>query len=552
MSTDGSSAGPARGSRARAIAALVLLSTALKLAFVLAPRPDLYRTDGGPQATYVGEEIHRGSTAVALLEGPILPVLDYQHAHFFGGSLVVSAFAMPFVALFGPSIVAVKLAALVFNALAVALLFALLDRWASRRAAWIGGLLFAVASPGYALLATTAFGSHVESNALALACTWLALRLFEDDPPRPVRALALGALAGFAVWFSYITLLALAALALHRLLAGPRALLRPPGPWIAAWTAAGAALGLLPWLAYNLRWDFAGLHIYGRAADAHVALEAGPSGFARLVELATRHLAGSAFFRDLGPLPAGALEWLYTAPLLTAVALALVTARGARPPRAPRPSLAVLCALYFALFALAYALTDFRAGDPEGYAVSYRYLYTLVPFLCLAAALGLDQLALRGRGARRIALATAGLLVALGVLGDAQLVSPAHAGEPLATPGWSRVTFGRFLALRYVDRPERMWPALERAQAQLPRAELDDLLFGLGMQLRQTLRPGATLRRALAERLDRYEALRAGLEERVAPRYRPYFEAPAADARNYGEREKEAFWRAYGPRPGAE
>jgi hypothetical protein len=71
--------------------ALLLLATLPKLAIILAPTDSLYSTSGLHSGLpYHGEEIHRGTTAVELLNGPILPLQDYHFAPFFGGSLVVS------------------------------------------------------------------------------------------------------------------------------------------------------------------------------------------------------------------------------------------------------------------------------------------------------------------------------------------------------------------------------------------------------------------------------------------------------------------------------
>ena len=534
--------------RWRALCLLVVLTTGLKLAVVLAPRPDLYHSDPAARpAIHVGEEIHRGSTAVELLDGPILPVLDYQYAHFFGGSLVVSIVAMPFVALFGPSILSVKLAPLVFNALAVALLFLILDRWASRRAAWIGGLSYAVASPGYSLLATTAFGSHVESNALVLACVYLALRMYDDDPPRPARALAFGALAGFAVYFGYIVLIALAAIALHRFLEDRGFVLRRSFGLV----LVGFAVGLSPWLVYNLRHDFAGTKIYGRGVDTLLGEADSPSRVGRFAELISDHYAHSFFFRDQAGLPRAALDWTFALGLAAAAALAVLAFGRQRGvdgrPREAR--LGSLCTLYLVFYALAYVTTDFKLGNPRSYAVSYRYLYTTYPFLFMAAGLGLDALAqccARGRVAARF---WAALLVGLGLFGNLGLVQPNQLGAPLEVPGYSRVTFGRFIVLRYLDELDQVHAAIESARERRTQRDLDDLIYGISMQLRQTLRPGAQLRRSLRERLPELEALRAELHERLEPRYRPYFEPVEADERTYGEHDKERFWRDYGPRP---
>src|SRR6202008_3267965 len=166
---------PKPHSRGLALAVLLALALLPRLCVLLAPQADLYRQrHAAPQSRpfiSVGEEATRGSVALEIVRGPLLPVLDYQYATFFGGSTVVAVLAAPLFAVFGPRLWALKAVPIGFHLAAVVLLFLILDRFASRRAAWIGGILMALPPPGYTIITTVAWGSHMESNALALlAC----------------------------------------------------------------------------------------------------------------------------------------------------------------------------------------------------------------------------------------------------------------------------------------------------------------------------------------------------------------------------------------------
>ena len=180
---------------------LVALAFVQRAGIVLAPKAYLYgQPAGGDLGIKFGEEIARGNVAADLIEGPVLPLIEYQYAHFFGGSLVVGILAVPSFLLFGPSLWALKLVPVLVHLAGVLLLFRLLDRHASRRAAVFGGLLYALSPPGYAQLTTVAWGSHVESNALALAALSLYLDLRGSE--RPLRArFWLGLLLGFGLYF---------------------------------------------------------------------------------------------------------------------------------------------------------------------------------------------------------------------------------------------------------------------------------------------------------------------------------------------------------------
>ena len=361
--------------------ALALLATALQLLVVLAPSEHL-----SPGWVYP-EELHRGNIAAEVLQGPLLPLQDYHHAPNVGGSVVVGLLAAPFVALFGPSIVAVRLVPILFHALTVALVFLVLERTYGRRAAWVGGLFMAVAAPGYALVSVTAWGTHHEGNALSMACVLLALGAGAATSPNErvrgiVRAFFLGLVAGFSVYFGYMAVLALATLFAFALLHDKLVFLR-----LRFWACVcGAALGFIPWLTYNVTHDFKGLQIYGEPLYDRVRSDGAAGFFANIGDLLTRFVPTSFYFRDLPLLGDLVPAWtIYLAFGVLVVAAIGVSGRSVvesartlvrRRPIAP----AVLFLLYLPVFALAFALYDVgQWGTSSGIAHDGRYPRTAVP-----------------------------------------------------------------------------------------------------------------------------------------------------------------------------
>jgi hypothetical protein len=538
---------------------LLAIAALPKVAVLLAPRPDLYLAGsrGVPQ-TWNGEEIHRGTTALELLHGPVLPLLDYHYAPFFGGSLVVSLVAVPLYALLGTSIVVLKLVPLLFHLLSVAALYFAVRRLAGPRAAFLAALLLAASPPGYSIHALTAFGTHVEANALSMALLALFLSTWwRDDGEHPPlgRAFLWGVLAGFSIYFGYIVLLTLAALVTARFLCDKLFFLRRD----ALVALGGVLVGLAPWFAYNVPRGFPGLAIYGRSLGAAPLPRAESAGVGeRLVDLARHGFPDAAFFRALGPISGHTQNIVYGAGILLLALGVLWPLRARLVPlaraalrRRTSPaeiSFAPLLLLQPLLFLAAYALTDFKLGDPPESVVAYRYVHVVWPWLFAAAGITLDG-AIRAGGARAsIAHAAHAVLVALGLVGTLLLVSPANRWSDLATPGYSYPAFGRFVVLTFDQEPETILAAIDRAEELRSAEELDEMLFGMGMQLKESSRPMPQAGLRLREFRERAEGLRSEIHAHVPARYQPYFESVRESEPPFGRMgrdERAAFWKWY-------
>ncbi|MBK7876525.1 MAG: glycosyltransferase family 39 protein [Planctomycetes bacterium] len=535
-----------RAGRWRAVALLGALTTLLKLWIVLCPGEHL------AERWVLAEELHKGNIAQEVLDGPVLPLLDYHHVPNAGGTLVVGLLAVPAFLFFGPTLFAVRLVPIAFNLAAVVLLFLVLDRVASRRAAWIGGLFLAVATPGYALIAVTSEGSHTENNATTLLAVWLyfILRTDPDGPAsRAPRRLAtsalLGLVAGFALYFGYMAGIALLALALFELVCDPRCFLRPAF----ATFLLGFAAGFAPWIAFNATNEFAGTKLYGTSAAellafGRVASKAGSN----LVSLVASYLPSSFFFVDVPGVPRAVLDWTYALALVALVGLGVRTlAIAARRARAEAgtwraaclrdPRLALLA--YLPVFLVAYALVDMQqAWLRIEIAHGGRYVTPLFPFLVMLAAIGADRLWERG-----VVRWTARALVALGLVGSVAVGDLGRAGEGFRAPGTSREELARWLAWRFKTDEARTERIVRELEVRGPPEVLDGVVFTFAETLKWRLqqidqgrspRPGAR-----EELVSALAHLRATAPEEL----RLYCDPPVPGERLYRYDERALFRR---------
>jgi 4-amino-4-deoxy-L-arabinose transferase-like glycosyltransferase len=532
---------------------LAALSTVLKLCLLVFP--SVHVSPGWVLA----EEMHRGNIAKEILRGPLLPILDYSWAPNVGGSVVAGVLAVPFVAVFGETIAAVRAVPILFNALCVALVVLLLDRFASRRAAWIGGALVAIAPPGYSLLAITAFGTHVEGNALTLACVFLFLELHRlgarglEGSAREARtALAFGLCAGFALYFCYSVAVALLALLAYEFAHDKLFLARR---W-ARFALLGFAIGFAPWVAYNAACDFRGLSIYETPIGERVSwanLAAG--GFDRLVLLLGDLLPNSFYFKALGPGRAtGAIVALAFLSCVVALAWSC-RARLAQCARATfslrrRPNdlgIEVLFLLYVLVFVIGFAATDMGLSSiSNGIAHDGRYAAPLYPFLAMIAACALDRA--WNRAPPRVARfvhAVPFALAALSCIGTLGACDFSRAGECFRQPGTSDELLARWMAATWRTDVDRLDRVVERIERTRTPEFADGMIFMIAQGLKWGIACPQRGDPNVREKTRRNIAALGFLHDRVADAYKPYCEHPRGAVQFYAYRQRERFWIQY-------
>lgn len=460
----------ARPGRLRLYAALVGLGLIVRLAILLAARVDLFgpATDG-PNIN-VGEEIFRGDVALEMRKGLLMPWLDHQYTSFFGGSLMITPLILVWMLLIGPRLLAIKLAPVCFHLVATILLARLLDRCVSRRAAWIGGVLFAISPPGYSLATTIAWGSHIESNALAMGYLSLLMLLWNAGRPRPGLRFAAGLLAGFSVYFGYQTALFLVAIGLVDILRRQRP---RPLEWLTQ--AAGFLAGFSPWFFASMGGSSGATQIYGKSLTEHFNPALIP---ARAGTLALESFPGAWC---LPP------EWGQTGVLVSQlcfgamVAFMLFGFARLRSSEAPTRWLLGSAAAYLSILGAALVLSDFEITGEAADPATFRYLMLSAPWVCLAAGAGIDG-ALRSAAAPRAltAIACAGIL-GLNLVGTwSRCIDPSrlfadihrHAVPLPAVPG--------FVGIRYQAEPNRVLAYCRAVIEQRSPEEADRCMRRLG------------------------------------------------------------------------
>lgn len=146
------------------------------------------------------EEAASGNLARGLVEGLVTSIPYYQYAPHTHGTLVYGALLAPWYALFGSSMLAVKLLGLLFAAAGTALWCAVARRmFGARAAAWFA-LWWLLPPAALIRMQHLAWANHMESIAFIGAMVYVAQNL-DEDRGNARRYAALGLIAGFASFF---------------------------------------------------------------------------------------------------------------------------------------------------------------------------------------------------------------------------------------------------------------------------------------------------------------------------------------------------------------
>ncbi|MGH9279062.1 MAG: glycosyltransferase family 39 protein [Acidimicrobiales bacterium] len=328
-----------------AVAALLVAGTGLR-AWALASAAGAFDSDSAVPAL-MARQILRGD----------LPVFYWGQPY--GGSLESLVSAALF-AVLPPWVFIVKLVPMLFCAAAAALTWRIGRRLVGPEAAALAAAVFWVVP--FTVWYSTKSGPYWASLACALLSVLLLLRLADAERPPWWEAGALGLALGLA-WWSNLSVLLIVPVAV--LFLGGR-LVRH---WKLSWAVAGGFVaGAAPWIAYNLRHDWASLNI----------------GAGQLESTYTGRLRG--FFTTALPLAMGLRrtfthEWLLgpIGPLLYLAALGGFVVFAVRAARGSDRRLWLLGGVV-AVYPFVYAASPFT-----WYVAQPRYVLYLLPFLALLA-----------------------------------------------------------------------------------------------------------------------------------------------------------------------
>ena len=520
------------------LAVLCLLTLALKLCVIFAPPRELW-----PDGKGMDEELWRGTSAMELIEGPLLPFFDHQVNDFSGGSLVVALIDVPLFLLLGPTLAVMRLATIPFHLLGVVALFLLLDRWVGRRAAWAGGLLLALPPPGYAIVSATAWGTHMEGIALGLLLTGVWLEFQAARPRSSQAAFLLGSIAGFAVYFGYVAVVLIAALALVEV---ARERMRVFDQTLIA-RAAGFALGFAPWIAYNATHAFGGLTPYNRGLGERVQAtgELGPKlsaglDFVSSDQASALHLPDSRLWSGA---TSGLVLYAQLVLLAVAGAVAFWRLRRREPGAAPHPvHPAALALAYLPLFVAAYVLSDFRIKPPA--IQDYRYALPLYPWLLVLLATAVQHA--EHPRLRRAFQASVAILALAFTCGTIARCDFEHARPSWSHPGSSDTVLARTLFLKHGTNQAMLTRVLTRLAAR-PLERQHQTLFVLGQNYKQMLRPETRYGPRTPPR-ELYASTLEFLQATISQPFNPYFATPVQGERGYKPSQRELFWKDWNER----
>jgi hypothetical protein len=355
-----------------------------------------------------GEEFEKGAVARLLradtgLSWRDLPYHPYEGGGFVQGLLDALAFAC-----LGPSVLALKTTALLWNLAILWAGFRWLERDFGRLTARIFGAVLIAAPLSFQKLSTLALGIHVEATLFLLLLLGQGLRLVREPGGQAWRWTLLGATGGLACFFSYQCVLALASVGGGLLFAR-----RWPAPRCLAALVLGFLLGLAPWLAMLQHWGSKLFDVHGEALEA--------TGDWSAVLASARSIWTGRSLLDALALGLGAAA-------LPGLA-ALAAARGALDTPARRAATWLL--VYASLFAAAYMGAGFAVGKIH----HYVWLARLAPFWMagsLALAIGLGWAISAAKGPQRwLGILGLCLWIAAGLAGTLRECAAGRPGRPI-------------------------------------------------------------------------------------------------------------------------
>jgi 4-amino-4-deoxy-L-arabinose transferase-like glycosyltransferase len=375
-----------------------------------------------PASSGYWEESYRWVVAHELLTGRSQPFLEYQADHYQGGSLVMSLLSVPFFQLLGASIFSLKLSALCISTATIAMLYILGRSFFGRPVGLLVSAAYLVGPPLVAYWGLVVMGSHGESTLFSLLQVFLFLKILSGVWPRAWSWALFGLLSGLGIWFCYTSGLTLVACTLTWVL-----LRKMPRPKELLWATGGGLLGLMPWLLYNLQYEFVGgrrileLFGFGDPIDPWVS----QSLPVKFIGLVTHHLPiglvapiPDTLSHLLVPAVAASFCIPFVSALLISAARVGPTLRRAArtdpPPDQPaddrRKQAEIVFVVYAVVFLAVFLVSQFSV-DPYLGPVTYRLFVPLAVLLLIPAAIS----AVRGfdRGSWRRAASFLGCVLCL-------------------------------------------------------------------------------------------------------------------------------------------
>src|SRR5438309_3426280 len=127
--------------------------------------------------THPVDELYVGTIAQELVTGPILPFSEYRASSYMLGTLVMGGLTAGFFLLFGPTVFALKLAALLVFTLVLVFWYWTIQRAAGERVAGYFALLFCFSPPLLTAYSVAALGDHSDSILFSALTVFLLFKM---------------------------------------------------------------------------------------------------------------------------------------------------------------------------------------------------------------------------------------------------------------------------------------------------------------------------------------------------------------------------------------
>ena len=362
-----------------------------------------------------------------------LPIIPHNR-----GCIVVGVFLTPFFVLLGPTLVAMKVAAISISTATAFLFIRLLEQHAGVFAAWSGALLFALLPPSYQMVDVLLLGSHGEVTFVTLTALIILLTLKGCASPSLTAVFALGLACGLGLFFSLQFLVVIPALLLLWSSFDSRFFLRRTMLLF----LAGIAIGLAP-IAFFVSSASEANSLFEIPLQSYLLSIEVDEVLFRIREFVTVRASRSWMFDSWGGKEA---RWLYSATIVLSVVLTLPSLRTRKP-------LSIFFAGYAFLWIAAYSLVNTQiAIDDVLDGMGSRYS---MPFsVCLIALTSLSA----GRLAERSSLLAGALVLPALIAGIAGISALADPLCAFRQPSARATAFSKFKTnldhLNYAERLE--------------------------------------------------------------------------------------------------
>ncbi len=169
---------------------------------------------GFSRADEIRLQCYTGNLALAFIEGLPMNPAEIPLLSHIRGSAVVGYMGVPFMLLFGTTMLSMKLLAAVISGATAGFFAHVLNRQVGALAGWCGAFLYALLPPPFLMRDSMPLGSHEDTILIIFAALALLCSFPRGRDAGPWRNLAFGVLSGFGIFFSFQYVVALPALLL--------------------------------------------------------------------------------------------------------------------------------------------------------------------------------------------------------------------------------------------------------------------------------------------------------------------------------------------------